>query len=155
TQAPSSGQILRDASGRPTGVFIDGAMNLVARAIPRPSEADLTRHILAGQAAALEAGLTGIHDPGVPPLEEAAYRSLDRSGRLKLRVYGMASPGKDPVAFVSHRPVSPKPGDRFELRAIKLFIDGAMGSRGGLLFEPYSDDPGNRGLLLIDPEVLA
>ena len=52
-------------------------------------------------------------------------------------------------------PISAKPGERFELRAIKLFIDGAMGSRGGLLFEPYSDDPGNHGLLLTDPEVLS
>jgi predicted amidohydrolase YtcJ len=154
TQAPSNGQILRDASGRPTGVFIDGAMALVSHAIPRPSEAELTRQILAGQAAALEAGLTGIHDPGVSPAEEAVYRSLDRSGRLKLRVYGMATPGKDPVSFVSHPPVSSEPGARFEFRAIKLFIDGAMGSRGGLLFDPYSDDPGNRGLLLIQPEVL-
>jgi predicted amidohydrolase YtcJ len=154
TRAPSDGQIIRDASGEPTGVFVDRAMDLITRAIPKTSQADLARRILAGQALALQAGLTGIHDAGVSRLDEAAYRALDYQGRLKLRVYGMALPGEDPVNYVSHSPTPAQPGARFELRAIKLFIDGAMGSRGGLLFEPYSDDPGNRGLLLIEPELL-
>jgi predicted amidohydrolase YtcJ len=154
TTAPSDGQILRDASGRPTGVFVDGAMGLVSRVIPGPTQADLARRILAGQAQALRAGLTGIHDAGVSRLDEAAYRALDREGRLRLRVHGMALPGDDPAGYVSRPPTPAQPGERFELRSIKLFIDGAMGSRGGLLFEPYSDDPGNRGLLLIEPEVL-
>jgi predicted amidohydrolase YtcJ len=72
---------------------------------------------------------------------------------LKLRVYGMATPREGAeIAFVSRPP--DLSGDRFRMRAIKLFIDGAMGSRGGLLFEPYADDPGNKGLKLIDPGVL-
>ena len=155
TQAPSDGQILKDASGQPTGIFVDGAKGLVTRALPRASQSDIARRILAGQALALQAGLTGIHDAGVTPSDEAAYRDLDHQGRLRLRVYGMAlPPGDDPAAFASRAPITAKPGARFELRAIKLFIDGAMGSRGGLLFEPYSDDPGNRGLLLIEPDVL-
>jgi predicted amidohydrolase YtcJ len=155
TQAPPDGQVRRDAEGRPTGVFIDGAMGLVGRVIPGPTRADLERRILAGQAQVLEAGLTAVHDAGVSRLEAEAYRDLDRAGRLKLRVYGMANPPEGgEVAFVSHPPRTAQPDARFELRAIKLFIDGAMGSRGGLLFEPYSDDPGNKGLLLIDPQVL-
>jgi predicted amidohydrolase YtcJ len=129
-------------------------MDLVTRVIPRASAADVTRRILAGQAQVLQAGLTGIHDAGVSRRDEEAFRELDQRGQLKLRVYGMALPGDDPVAYVSHPPIAAQPGARFELRAIKLFIDGAMGSRGGLLFEPYSDDPGNRGLLLIEPDLL-
>ncbi len=67
----------------------------------------------------------------------------------------MASlPSNGELAFVGRRPQEPATGSRFELRAVKLFIDGAMGSRGALLFEPYSDDPGNSGLLLIDPKLL-
>jgi predicted amidohydrolase YtcJ len=154
TPAPSDGQIIRDASGQPTGVFIDGAMDLVTHVIPIPSQADVARRIFAGQALALASGLTGIHDAGVSRRDTVAYRTLDQQGRLKLRVYGMALPGEDPAAYVSQPPTPAQPGARFELRAIKLFIDGAMGSRGGLLFEPYSDDPGNRGLLLIEPELL-
>jgi predicted amidohydrolase YtcJ len=154
TKAPSNGQIIRDAAGQPTGVFIDGATALVSRAIPGPGRTDLARAILAGQALALKAGLTGIHDASVSGRDAEAYRELDHQGRLKLRVYGMASPGSDPVAYVSQPPTVAEPSARFELRAIKLFIDGAMGSRGGLLFEPYSDDPDNHGLLLIEPELL-
>src|SRR5439155_8378604 len=58
------------------------------------------------------------------------------------------------TAFVGKTPVAPKPGGRFTLRAVKVFMDGALGSRGGLLFEPYSDDPGNSGLQLINPKTL-
>ena len=153
TLAPADGQILRDRDGRATGVFIDGAMGLVGRVVP-PADADaIARHILAAQRLALEAGLTGVHDAGVSAVEADAYRRLDRQGELKLRVYGMATPPDGgEVAFVS-RPPDPA-GDRFRMRAIKLFIDGAMGSRGGLLFEPYADDPGNTGLQLIAPDVL-
>jgi predicted amidohydrolase YtcJ len=155
TEAPKNGQILRDGEGRPTGVFIDGAMTRITRAIPAPTRADLARRILAGQAIALRSGLTGVHDAGVARREAEAYRDLDHAGKLKLRVYGMALPPEGgEVAFVSHPPIPAQPGARFELRAVKFFIDGAMGSRGGLLFEDYSDDPGNKGLLLTDPKIL-
>jgi predicted amidohydrolase YtcJ len=155
TTPPSDGQILRDKDGRPTGVFIDGAMNLVWRVIPPSSRAELTRHVLAAQDQILKAGLTGVHDAGLSRDEIAVYRLLDRDHKLKVRIYGMASPPSGgEVAFVRRAPSASRPGRRFELRAIKLFIDGAMGSRGGLLFEPYADDPGNVGLQLIDPKVL-
>jgi predicted amidohydrolase YtcJ len=155
TRAPADGQIIRGAGGQPTGVFIDGAMSLVGRVVPPPRPEDLKRRILAAQKQILEAGLTGVHDAGISEAEARVYRELDRSGRLRLRVYGMASPppGRE-VEFVSHPPGKASLGARFELRAIKLFIDGAMGSRGGLLFEPYQDDPTNKGLLLIDPKLL-
>ena len=146
------GQVLREESGRPTGVFIDDAMRLVARSIPAASRETIARHILAAQEQALAAGLTGVHDAGLSRVEIEVYRALDASGKLKLRVYGMASPpGDNEVGFIGEPPPPGSPGDRFTLRAIKLFADGAMGSRGGLLFEPYADDPGNVGLRLIEP----
>lgn len=154
SKAPDDGQILRDPDGRPTGVFVDGAMGLVDRVVPPARKADLTRRILAAQDRILAAGLTGVHDAGLSRPEIEVFRELDRSGQLRMRVYGMASPGSDPAKFVSAPPPPTRPGARFELRAIKLFMDGAMGSRGALLFEPYSDDPGNTGLMLIEPEVL-
>jgi predicted amidohydrolase YtcJ len=155
SKAPADGQIIRDPAGRPTGVFVDGAMGLVGRAVPGPTRADVKRRLLLAQKLVLRHGLTGIHDAGISKLVIEAYRDLERQGQLMVRVYGMAlPPAGGEVAFVSQAPQVSASGSHFELRAIKLFIDGAMGSRGGLLFKPYSDDPGNSGLLLIDPKVL-
>ena len=155
SQAPADGQILRDAKDQPTGVIIDGAMGLVSRHLPAPTRADLARQILAGQKLVLEAGLTGVHDAGVSPLKAEVYRELDRAGALKLRVYGMASVGDSRLeSFAAEPPKPAKSSDRFMFRSIKLFMDGAMGSRGALLFEEYQDDPGNKGLQLIDQELL-
>ncbi len=155
TKSPPGGQIFRDKDGNPTGIFLDGAMALIYPAVPPDSTAELARHLLAGQAECLKWGLTGVHDAGVSKAEIDAYQMLDRDGRLKLRVYAMASPpaGKQ-VEFVSRPVPQGWQGKRFHVRSIKLFIDGAMGSRGALLFEPYSDDPGNSGLQLIDADTL-
>jgi predicted amidohydrolase YtcJ len=155
TKAPSDGQIIHDAAGKPTGVFIDGAMSLVGRVIPPSPPQDLKRRIVAAQEQILASGLTGVHDAGISQAETKIYQELDQSAQLRLRVYGMALPPQGhEVEFVSHPPKRTRQGARFELRAIKLFIDGAMGSRGALLFEPYQDDATNKGLLLIDPKVL-
>ncbi len=155
TQAPSSGQILRDPAGNPTGVFIDGAMSLIGRAIPGPTKADVKRRLLAAQRIVLQNGLTSVHDAGISRAATEAYRELDRDGQLIVRIYAMASlPAGGEAAFLAKRPLESPRGSRFELRAIKLYVDGAMGSRGALLFEPYHDDPANSGLLLIDPKQL-
>ena len=155
TLTPAHGQILRDKTGLPTGVFIDGATGLIEAAIPAVTRADHVRRLLAAQALVLKAGLTGVHDAGISPTETEAYRELDREGKLRLRVYAMAVlPLNAEVAFVSKSPPFARPGERFTLRAVKVFMDGALGSRGGLLFEPYSDEPGNSGLQLINPKTL-
>jgi predicted amidohydrolase YtcJ len=155
SQAPPDGQIIRDRDGQPTGVFIDGAMSLIGRAVPAATKDDVKRRLLAAQKVVLQSGLTSVHDAGISRQTAEAYRELDRERQLGVRIYGMASvPSGGAVAFLSQRPTESAPTARFELRAIKLFIDGAMGSRGALLFEPYHDDRGNSGLLLIDPKVL-
>jgi predicted amidohydrolase YtcJ len=155
SKAPRDGQIVRDERGEPTGVFVDGAISLLYRVVPAPAPVQIERRILAAQTECLRHGLTMVHDAGVDRIEAEIYRRLDAEGKLKLRIYAMMSPpaGKE-VEAVSTPPVQAGPNGRFEMRAIKLFIDGAMGSRGGLLFEPYSDDRGNSGLLLIEPEKL-
>jgi len=155
TAAPADGQVLRDGKGEPTGVFIDGATDLIDRVIPVPTRADHARHILAAQDLALNAGLTGVHDAGISPAETEAYRGLDAAGKLRLRVYAMASlPSHAEAAFLARAPAAAKPGGRFTLRAVKIFMDGALGSRGGLLFEPYSDDAGHSGVQLISTKTL-
>jgi predicted amidohydrolase YtcJ len=131
-------------------------MGLIAAKIPAVDRPDaIKKRILNAQKQNLAAGLTGVHDAGISRAEENAFRDLDHSGQLRLRVYAMAlPPSGHEVEFVSRSPVARKAGARFEMRAVKLFIDGAMGSRGALLFEPYHDDPKNKGLTLIDPNVL-
>ncbi len=147
TQAPSGGRIERDAAGEPTGVLVDAAMGLVSRVVPPPSDDDRERWILAAQSEALAAGLTAVHDAGESRADQALLRRLDAEGRLELRVYGMAS--------VGHVPGAPEKGRRYELRAVKAYADGALGSRGAALLAPYADDPGNVGLMLTEPEALA
>lgn len=155
SKAPSDGQILRDSEGRPTGVFVDGAMGLIERVVPSPTADQVERRLLAAQQECLRVGLTGVHDAGVDRGDADAFRKLDREGKLKLRVYAMASPPSGgEVEFVDRPPPKSDDGSRFQMRAIKLFADGAMGSRGALLFEPYADDPASVGLALIDPATL-
>ncbi len=155
SKVPSDGQMMTDAAGEPTGLFVDGAMGMVARAIPPTDDDTLERRFLFAQAECLSVGLTGIHDAGLDAQERRILEKLDRSGQLKLRVYGMASAPEDPAKFFrSTRPGVPVAGTgRFEVRAMKFFIDGAMGSRGALLFDDYADDPGHKGLQLIDLKV--
>lgn len=155
TQAPSDGQILKGPSGDPTGIFVDGAMSLIERFVPAPNRQTIERRLLLAQQAVLSEGLVSVHDAGISLLEADVYRALASDGRLKLRIYAMASPPSGhEVEFVSTPPAPSSPSDRFRMRAIKLFIDGAMGSRGALLNEPYADDPHNKGLYLIEPTLL-
>ncbi len=149
TPEPSGGRILRDASGAPTGVFIDNAMALIARAIPPPSHAQLVR---ASEAALKEChrwGLTSIGDPGVGQTGIDAYEELLRGGRYTLRNHVMLAGSDDELIahYLQRGPQTLVHGGRLSIRAIKLYVDGALGSRGAALLAPYSDDPGNTGLL--------
>ncbi|MDB5349616.1 MAG: dan [Planctomycetota bacterium] len=155
SKSKSDGLIVRDKDGTPTGFFVDGAMDAVGNVLPVPDRETLSRRILKAQAICFEDGLTGIHDASLSNEDIEIYRSLDKKGLLKLRIYGMAQPpdGTE-IKFASVPPIPRRPDRRFEVRAIKVFIDGAMGSRGALLFEPYADDPKNVGLQLTDPKHL-
>lgn len=155
TKDPSGGRLLRDARGHPTGVLIDNAIDLVRAKLPPPTAEDLRRALLAGQAHCLAAGLTQVHDMGQSPMVVEALRQLDEAGELRLRVYGLLD-GSHPelAAQLAKGPRLPGADRRYTLRGVKLFADGALGSRGAALFEPYQDDPKNLGLLLTPPEVL-
>jgi len=149
TPDPAGGRILRDARGAPTGVFVDNARTLVTHAIPPPSHDQLLR---ASEAALKEChrwGLTAIGDPGNGQNVIAAYEELARNGRYTLRNHVMLA-GSDASlveAYLARGPRTLDYGGRLSLRAIKLYVDGALGSRGAALLSPYSDDPNNSGLL--------
>lgn len=153
---PEGGEILRDASGEPTGVLVDAAMGLVQP--PASTPVDLRRQLAAAQPHLLARGLTGVHDMGVSPEVDALYREAmeaeDPGQRLRLRVVGYADASWLPtLAQPSERPSAER---RYALVGVKLYADGALGSRGAALLEPYHDRPGHRGLLQqSDAELLA
>ncbi len=152
TPAPDGGAIIHDENGNPTGVFIDNATALVHRALPKPGKDDIRRWLLAAVRRCNQVGLTEIHDPGVNDTTLDVIRELVDEDLFTLRYYGMLD-GDDNVLleqYFSNGPVLDY-GGHMTVRAVKFYADGALGSRGAALLSPYSDDPGNRGLLVTPP----
>ncbi|WP_242355716.1 amidohydrolase [Anaeromyxobacter sp. SG64] len=156
TQDPPGGKLVRDARGRPTGVLVDAAMDLVLKRIPAPSPAEIEEALRRGMDALVRLGITAAHDAGVTPEVLDVYRRLAAEDRLPLRVYAMIEGEGTPAdltARMARWKASPEVG-RLTVRAVKIYADGALGSRGAALHEDYSDDPGNRGLFLTAPDLL-
>lgn len=148
TRDPPGGRFIRDDQGNPTGVLIDRAQAVVARAAPEPSREETRQAVLAAVAEANRWGLTGIHDAGVGPETIEVYEALAREGRYDLRNYVMIRADDETLErFMQRGPQNGLHGDRLWIRSIKITSDGALGSRGAALLEPYSDDPGNTGLI--------
>ena len=149
TKDPEGGRIVRDAQGNPTGVFVDNATSLIERVIPSTGRPQLTKAVTAAIAEANKWGLTGIHDAGQSRRTIEIYEELARAGRYNLRNYVMVSGDSADVRYYTTRgPRSNLYGGRLWVRSIKLYADGALGSRGAAMLQPYSDDPNNVGLLL-------
>ena len=153
TPDPTGGRFIRDSANNPTGVLVDNAQGIVGRVIPAPSHAELREQTLAAIAEANRWGLTGIHDAGVAPEGIAVYEELAKEGHYDLRNYVMVRSSDSVLdAFMKRGPQKARYDGRLWIRAIKLVADGALGSRGAALLEPYSDDPGNTGLITTPPE---
>ena len=148
TPDPAGGKIVRDAQGQATGLFIDAAQDLVAKFIPKQSDAE-ARLVLERSLRELAAmGLTSVHDAGVNVAQDALYRQYADAGKLSVRVYGMiGDTGADFDQLAKSGPLKSYAGDMYALRAVKLYSDGALGSRGAALIAPYSDEPKSHGLL--------
>ena len=160
TQDPTGGRIIRDSSGAPSGVFVDNAEDLIARSIPASSRAEKKKAILAAIAEANRYGLTGIHDAGQDVSTISVYEELAKAGEFNLRNYVMlADPGNRERAlrntYLTRGPQSALYGGRLWIRAVKLYSDGALGSRGAALLAPYADEPANSGLLVSQPAHIA
>ena len=147
---PEGGRILR-ADGKATGVFVDAAMALVERSIPAPTAEFQDEAFARALEAAARHGLTGVHDAGVSLDDLARYRRFADAGKLPLRVYAMADGDAAALAALCAMGRYRHAGGRLEMRAVKLYIDGALGSRGAALLADYSDEPGHRGLLVTEP----
>lgn len=147
TPDPDGGRIERGANGAPTGVLIDRAQGIVSRVIPPPTRQEQRASILAAVREANRWGLTGIHDAGVPRATIELYEEMAKAGEYSLRNYVMiANDSADIGYFLSRGPQSALYDGRLWIRSIKVVADGALGSRGAALLEPYSDDAQNTGL---------
>ena len=152
TVDPSGGKIERTATREPTGVFIDNAKSLVERSIPAPTREDNRRAISAAIAESHKWGLVGLHDAGESRATIDLLEEMAKAGQIPFRLYIMV--GDDSAAITHYLARGPQSGlydNRLWIRSFKLYADGALGSRGAALLEPYSDDPNNRGLLLSAP----
>ena len=161
TTDPEGGRIMRLASGAPSGVFVDKAQSLIGRAVPEATRADTRKAILAAIAESNRWGLTGVHDAGESAETIGIFEELAKAGSYNLRNYVMLSdPGEpgSPAAlrnpYLRRGPQSALYDGHLWVRAIKLYADGALGSRGAALLAPYADEPTNSGLLVSRPEHL-
>ena len=150
TRDPEGGLIARDERGEPSGLLIDTAQRLLHGVEPRPTDEQFDRAVRECVADCLAVGLTGIHEMGAELYALASYRRLIERGQFPFRNY-VAVAGRSTSTWEHYRERGPEAfGDgRVTVGALKLMADGALGSRGAALHEPYCDDPGNNGLVLM------
>lgn len=144
------GKIERDANGKATGILIDFAMGQVLALISQPTEQDIIRAYTVGSANYSARGWTGIHNMTVDPAHASVMERLDLEGRLPLRLHNAFDETGFEIAAGRLNETN-----TITNRAVKLYMDGALGSRGALLLEPYADRPDTSGLSLLEPSALA
>jgi predicted amidohydrolase YtcJ len=150
---PDGGQVVRE-NGKPSGVFVDAAMELVEQAIPALDDATAERALALGMREAVAHGLTGVHDMGVSREDLQRYTRLADRGEVPLRINALADGDNAALAELCRSGLYRHPSGRLQMRGVKLYIDGALGSRGAAMLEDYSDHAGHRGLMLMQPDTL-
>ena len=156
TEDPPGGKILRRDGGAPAGTLIDTAADLVTVRISPPARDELEVLVLRALTALRRKGLTGLHDASAGPLLLEVFERLEALGALPIRVHAMVDGGcSDAELDARLAPWSERPSrGLLTVASVKLFADGALGSRGAALFDPYEDDSGNRGLWVTEPREL-
>lgn len=147
TPSPEGGKILRDQSGVATGIFIDNAMNLITSIIPKTTEGDTYRQTLKAQSLLNSLGITSVHDAGSSTNDISSFQKLIDEKKLSVRVFSMLN--HDPNVYSPYLKEGPVVNPFLTVRTLKVFMDGALGSRGASLLEPYSDRPSESGLLFM------
>jgi len=145
TPDPIGGKVIRDSSGKATGVLVDRAMDLMTTNIPTPDKDDIRQAYTLANDYLVSLGITGVHDTGINVREAEAYMSMADDSELDLRIYAMLSDAGKNLDAIGD-PIHGYGEDRLDIAAVKLYADGALGSRGAAMIEPYSDDVENRGL---------
>jgi predicted amidohydrolase YtcJ len=150
TPDPMGGKIVRDSAGRATGILIDRAQGLVGSKIPEASDDETISRLRAAARECARLGLTSVHDAGIGDQELRGYRKLLAADQLPVRIYAMI--GGEGRMWSRYLGTGPEVNERLTIRSIKLMADGAMGSRGAAFWQPYADDPGNTGLMILKQE---
>ena len=148
SKSPSGGTIVKTA-GKPTGVFVDAAIGLFKDAIPAPKPAERDLALSKAQDMLLANGVTSIADMGTELQDWQSYRRAGDKGRLKIRIISYAAGIDNMIAIAGPAPSPWLYDDHLKLAGVKLYVDGALGSRGALLKQPYADMPGESGLALL------
>ncbi|MBV8157911.1 MAG: amidohydrolase [Dyella sp.] len=149
---PDGGRIMRVGS-KASGVLVDGAVGLVAAAIPPLTHEQTRQAYQAAFADAVAAGLTGVHDPGVSLDDFKVLQEMAAAGEIPLRLYEMADGNHAALDWLCTQGGHwADAGGRLQMRTVKLYMDGALGSRGAALLADYNDDHGNRGILVTAPD---
>jgi len=145
TADPIGGKIVRDDHGNATGILIDKAMGLIDQHVPAPTKDDIREAYLNAVESLVPLGMTGMHDAGISITEAEVLISMADNNELNMRVYAMLSDSGANLDAMGE-PLKAYGKDRLDIQAVKLYSDGALGSRGAAMIEPYSDDVENRGL---------
>ncbi len=150
---PQGGLIQRDGDGRPNGILVDAAMNQVTDAIPAATDADTRRYLAASMQRLASLGITNVHDAGTSLQEVRVLRMMAADSEMPIRIYVMLS-GAEEVLDAVATPQVDTGSEHLAIRSVKIYSDGALGSRGAALTAPYADEPGQSGLIFHDVETL-
>ncbi|MEM8683403.1 MAG: amidohydrolase [Pseudomonadota bacterium] len=145
TPDPIGGKIIRDENGKATGTLIDKAMYMVTAQVPPPTKAEIRSSYQAAFADVNSQGITGVHDAGIAKEHAEVLLSMADDKEISIRFYGMISGAGDNLDAIG-KPIVAYGDDHLDIRSVKLYQDGALGSRGAAMIQPYADDPENRGL---------
>lgn len=146
------GKVLTSADGTPSGILVDEAMRPMNAVLPKLDATHAGEALARALVQLASDGLTGVHDMGVSRREFALYKQFADADRLTLRIDAYADGDKEALADLCQDGLYTHAGGRLEMRGVKMYIDGALGSRGAALLADYSDEPGNRGLLVTEPK---
>ncbi|WP_133467917.1 amidohydrolase [Paraglaciecola marina] len=148
TLDPPGGKIIRDANGNPTGVLIDNAIDLLYEHLPKISEATLKSQLDAAGKQLLSEGVTSVHDAGIGKATYNYYQKRVAEHTLPVRIYPMIGAYSPALIEMLNAGHIQDQYDWLSIKSVKVYGDGALGSRGAALLKPYSDDPHNKGLLV-------
>jgi predicted amidohydrolase YtcJ len=149
---PSGGKVMRDGVGNPTGVLVDNAMDLIDTKEPPMTPELLQKAMTLAIDKCKSLGLTGVHDAGVDMATIKRYEKAIADDRFDLRVYGMIGGAGEALDYIIKNGFIMDEGNKLTVRSLKLYADGALGSRGAAMLQPYSDDPHNHGLMTTKKE---